>query len=124
MTTTQPPQTIAQLRQRANDSEHSAHWFAPSTLRFWNSRIGYSVYPGASHTFFVTSERMREERRYTVRACDASGEILTVGDFGAFATRSAAHRAAGTLATFKHADYPHNPGMLYDCQACAWQLPN
>jgi hypothetical protein len=98
MTKTSPPTTIAQLRDRARNSAHSREWFSKSTMRYWQTRVGFSVYVGESHTFFVTSERVAGERRYSVRACDATGEISTYGDFAEYATRDSAHRAAATAA--------------------------
>lgn len=98
MDTLKPPQTIAELRERARNSRHSREWFSKATLRYWNSRIGFTVYPGPLHTFFVTSERVAGRRRYTVRQCDAQGEVSTYGDFGEHDTRDRAHRVAATAA--------------------------
>lgn len=95
-TSTQPPQTIAEVIARTKTSQHSREWFAKSTLRWWHTRVGYSVYPGPHHTFFVTSERIAGHRRYTVRQCDAAGEVSTFGELGEYDTRDRAHRAAAT----------------------------
>ena len=64
------------------------HFFAPGTLRFFDSIIGRTLYGGR---YFITSERFRplwpEEphaRRYTVREAFPDGRVETVGDFQAF----------------------------------------
>lgn len=84
---------------RAN-SELGHHYFDKSTLNFFGSRIHGTLYGGR---FFVTSERDRVytteaawsgERRFTVRMAQPDGSIITVGDFGQYATRAAAHAAA------------------------------
>lgn len=75
--------------------ERGGSWFAPETLRFFSSRVHPTVYPPS---LFVTSERSPwGPRRYSLRYCTLSGDIETVGDFGAFATSRAAHRAAERL---------------------------
>lgn len=69
------------------------HFFSPSAMRWFGSRILSPVFPGG---YFVTSERDSTghawdgERRYTVRVCRDDGDIDTVSDYGQFATRSAA----------------------------------
>lgn len=71
------------------------HFFSPSAMRFFGSRILSPVFPGG---YFVTSERdtgpapaaWHGERRYTVRVCRPDGDIDTVSDYGQFDTRAAA----------------------------------
>lgn len=83
------------------------HWFDPSTLRWFRSRVHSTVYPTATGALFVSSEQYvshypayrAEPRKYTVRTYDsATGEIDTVGEFQAYASRSGAHAAAARLA--------------------------
>jgi hypothetical protein len=84
------------------------HWFDPSSMRFFRSRVGSTAYRTAdgSRAYFVSSEQFedgrgyRADRRYTVRVIDlATGDIDTVGDFQAYASRSGADRAAQRLAS-------------------------
>ena len=68
------------------------HFFDPSTMRFFNSRIHDQVYGG---NVFVTSEKGPDDvRRYTVRRMTETGRINMVGDFQQYASRSGAHAAA------------------------------
>lgn len=77
------------------------HFFDPATKRWFGSRIGSDLYAGR---FFVTSEQDRRpaastgawngERRYSVRFARCDGSIETVGEFGAYGSRAAAHTAA------------------------------
>lgn len=72
------------------------HWFSPDTVRFFNSRIGRSLYGGR---YFVTSERYEWDapRLYTVRRANADGTIDTVGEFQGYATSYMAKRAIREL---------------------------
>lgn len=91
--------TIEDIKKAAAQSAHSAHWFTPGALAFFSSRVDPSVWPlpDDSGALFVTSESAGEghPRKYTVRMCDASGEISNVGDFMGHATiREAKNHAA------------------------------
>src|SRR5258706_86348 len=68
------------------------HFFEASTMRFFHSRIGDAVYGGR---YFITSEQREygEPRLYTIRECDATGDINTVGEFQGY-TSSAQAKAA------------------------------
>ena len=85
---------------RAAHEATGGHFFSPSSMRYFGSRILSPVFPGG---YFVTSERdsgvhtsrgyvaaWNGERRYTVRVCREDGQIDTVSDHGQFSTRSAA----------------------------------
>lgn len=80
------------------------HFFSTGAKRFFNSRIGSTVYrcqTNHAHYTFVSSERFDWyfPRRYTVRLFDeTTGCVDTIGDFQAYATNRAAHRAAQTYA--------------------------
>lgn len=64
------------------------HFFDPDTMRFFRSRIASGMQGGR---FFVTSEKPPHgPRHYTVRFAKKSGDVQTVGDFGAFHSRGAA----------------------------------
>ena len=69
------------------------HFFSPSSMRFFSSRVHSEVYNGC---YFVTSERYNwtSPRLYTVRKANPDGTIETIGDFQAFTTRAKAHTFA------------------------------
>lgn len=70
------------------------HWFSPSTLRFFKSRIAdiYRV-PNADCWLFISSEKGPSgTRAYTVRKM-TGGDIRDVGGFQAHATLSRARTA-------------------------------
>lgn len=76
---------------QANRRE-GGHFFDREALRFFNSRIGSSVYGGR---FFITSEQFDRDlspRLYTIREC-INGRIEEVGDFQQYATGSQARAA-------------------------------
>ena len=82
------------------------HYFDASTMRFFRSRVGDTVYQGHGGVYFVTSEQFvasdgtRFPRKYTVRLFyPASGLCGTAPgyEFNRL-TRADAHRAAKWLA--------------------------
>jgi hypothetical protein len=88
------------------------HFFEPDSMRFFNSRISSRIYPISQREgYFVTSEQHRpvyanpEPRLYTVRKYAVTAEpdgyatmrIDTAGDFQAYESSAAAHRAAKSL---------------------------
>ena len=78
------------------------HWFAPDTMRFFNTRLPKHGYKGNSGSiFFVSSECSGigdAERMYTVRHLTEAGKIKTIGEFNVL-TRSEANRLAKEYAT-------------------------
>ena len=88
--------------KRAN-ADAGGCWFSRGALRFFNSRIGRTVYQGPGGIYFTSSETPdldRVQRKYCVRKFDpATGRISTVGEFREYETaaaaRAAAKRAAG-----------------------------
>lgn len=61
------------------------HWFDAATLRFFDGRVGSTVYHGR---FFISSEQFQGSRpcfatprAWTIRACNDRGYIETVGEF-------------------------------------------
>ena len=86
-----------------DDIEHAnersgGHYFEPSTMRFFNSRVLDGVYGGR---YFITSERCDwggdYARSYSLREALPSGRIETVGEFQQFATARAARKAAEAI---------------------------
>lgn len=91
--------TISQIK-RLNES-NGRHWFSPSSMRWFNSRVHDNVYGGC---VFVTSEKndmpycAPQPRVYTVRVAMDDGSIQTYGSMGDYATRADAHADARWLA--------------------------
>ena len=81
-------QEIKEANERAGQN-----WFAPDTMRFFNSRVLSDVIGGR---YFVTSERYdnASPRLYTVRIANDDGTIDTVGEFQRYDTADKAKRAA------------------------------
>lgn len=100
------PETFYNTDQIEIDAQrHGSHWFDVSSKRFFNSRVGYNVYPCANPylTLFVSSERYtwsgNEPRLYSVRCYDSrTGNINTIGEFQEYRSSSAANNAAKRLA--------------------------
>lgn len=79
-------------------------FFEPSTLRFFRSRIGKTVYEGPGGIYFVTSEQFVPSsgrpapRLYTVRRFNPETKSVdTVGEFNQM-SKSSANTAARKLA--------------------------
>ena len=101
----QPFYTIEDVKRRAKRA--GSCWFDPGTLRFFRCRVSDRVHPAADVCFFVSSEcdYRGEDRRYTVRCAGADGGIDTIGDFRAYPTSAAAHRAAKNAADTYNAEH-------------------
>lgn len=98
--------------QRAN-AEAGQHYFEPDTMRFFSSRVSAGVHGGR---YFVTGERRGFDdyrRAYTVRIALDSGHVETVGEFLAYSSSAAAHRAAERAANawpeVRSDPYPPSP---------------
>ena len=88
---TASPWATVQGIEKANDYA-GMHFFEPSTLRFFKSRIGGGTWYGR---IFTTSEKGPDEvRRYTVRQQRSDGSIDSLGGFQAYDTATAARNAA------------------------------
>ncbi len=90
--------TIGEIRRANRDSGH--HWFEPSTLRFFGSRILPTIY---YHRYFISSEQDKTidgpaaPRLYTIRHAADNGSVSTVGNFQAYTSAKAAQRALKAL---------------------------
>ena len=86
--------TISEI-QAANE-RLGHHWFEPGALRFFNSRVGCTVY---ASRYFVSSEQFdyTSPRLYTVRRANDDGSIDTVGEFQAYRTCAEARQAIKAL---------------------------
>lgn len=87
--------TIDEIESAARSQ--GSHWFDRDTMRFFASRVSDHIYPYPGGAVFVSSERgprFDSPRRYTVRLCTVAGEIDTIGEFQAYASRNGAHSAA------------------------------
>lgn len=89
--------TLRSIRE-ANEAA-GFHFFKPSTMRFFSSRVLRGVYGGK---YFVTSERdtYRDSnpRLYSVRSIREDGSIETHGGFQAFDSARKARAHAVRLA--------------------------
>lgn len=81
---------------RKRNAAAGGHWFEPSTLRFFSSRVQEAFYGSKDgRAYFVTSERgPHGPRAYSVRVAQLDGSIDTVGEFQGYRTGQAAHAAA------------------------------
>lgn len=81
------------------------HFFSPSTLRFFDSRVLPTLY-GAEGSIFVTSEKnpFGDPRAYTVRQIREDGSIDTLGEFQGYATAAQAAKAAREFARAAQVD--------------------
>lgn len=74
-------QTVDEVRVAAAKTTQSRLWFSPETMRFFDTRVGHSVYGGR---YFVTSEKGPDGvRKWSIREC-VDGVIDTVGEFQAY----------------------------------------
>ena len=89
--------TLDQIKRAAIGA--GSHWLDPASMRFFNSRLGQTVYPIPGGALFISSERFdySSPRLYSVRSCTWDGCIDTVGEFQQYATSTAAHSAASRL---------------------------
>jgi hypothetical protein len=82
---------------RAANQKADFHWFDPSTLRFFDSHPGRTLYSPGS--FFLSSEKGPNGiRAYSIRQAQPDGSIETVGEgFQGYATRYEALTAVRRL---------------------------
>jgi hypothetical protein len=95
METSQWYTSINEIRIEAKRA--GSHFFDADTMRFFGSRVLPTVYGGR---YFITSEQDHYgngAKAYTVRIALDKGNIDTVGDFQAYATRAQAVRAIKQL---------------------------
>jgi hypothetical protein len=85
--------TINQIKARAR--AEGSHWFDPSTMRCFGSRVSSKVYDGPGGCYFVSSEQPPHgPREFSVRSfCKDTADIGTVGDFCSM-SRGTAHAEA------------------------------
>jgi hypothetical protein len=69
------PRTIGGIKKRNKDN--GGLFFDPEVLQYRFTRVHPKVHKG----YFITSEgTLRDSREYTIRQCDAEGNITTVMD--------------------------------------------
>lgn len=87
--------TVADIK--AANKRKGGHFFDPSSMRFFSSRIGKKVYSGPGGVFFTTSEQFDagSPRLYTVREfVPETGDVDTVGEFNELSEKEATIIAA------------------------------
>lgn len=91
--------TITEVKAR--NREAGQHWFSPSTMRFFRSKVARWTKTAADgRVYFVSSEQfvgssgIASPRQYTVRVQQLDGSIDTIGEFQAYETLAEAKRAA------------------------------
>lgn len=104
---------------RAAHEAEGLYFFAPSTMRYWKSRVSSRIYPVSTGAYFVTSETdfHGDDRRYTIRFADSSARITDVGEFRQYKSASGAHKAAKRFAdkaNLANRDY----GTIWVCVCC------
>lgn len=80
------------------ERRHNGHWFDPSTMRFFHSRLPQTgIMLADGRALFVSSERYSFDeyhpRTYSVRIQDTEGDVDTLGDFKGYPTRREATAA-------------------------------
>lgn len=86
--------TMSEVKQR--NRNHGHHWFDPSSMRFFRSRAGDTVY---GDKYFISSEQFdtQSPRLYSIRQVSLDGRIDTVGEFQGYSSHSAAKRGIDRL---------------------------
>lgn len=95
---------------QARNRETGGNWFAPDTMRFFDTRVSQRHYRNPSkpsYVWFVTSDRAPfNPRRYTVRLGNLeTGEVSTVGHWSEYDSAYYAHKAASALASVGSVDH-------------------
>lgn len=86
--------SVEQIRLYSLSIGH--HWFSPSTMRFFGSKIYPDIVGGR---YFISSEKNFDstQRLYTIRVVTDDGTIDTVGKFQGFASLRQARKALNAL---------------------------
>ena len=90
--------SIDEIKVANNDIGH--HWFEPTSMRFFRSRVSNKVYGGH---YFISSERYDDNspRLFSIRKAADDGSISTVGEFQKYKTRRAAEIAINDILDMK-----------------------
>ena len=87
------PRDMSELIERVTDA--GSHFFEPSTMRCFRSRVASGLIPCGERFRFVTSEQRPGGRReWTIREWDPArpANVATIGEFCGYASRRAALR--------------------------------
>jgi hypothetical protein len=87
--------TMAEFKQA--HKKNGGHFFDPSAMRFFNSKIESGLLGQEDKQVFITSERpsLTDPKKYTIRHAHKSGSVTDVSDFGQFDTLEEALFTAG-----------------------------
>ena len=97
---------MSDIRNHYERGEGARHWFDPSSMRFFRSRLPQTAYTtdDGARSYFVTSEQFvgsqgAAPRKFTVRCYTwETRDISTIGAFNEIASRSTATAQAKALA--------------------------
>jgi hypothetical protein len=98
------PLTVNDIK--AHSIASGSHWFEPSSMRHFGTRVSKVLYSGPGGYYFVTSDNTYNDgRAYTVRQwLPASCTVETIGDFGGYPDSTTARDVARRHATQNPAD--------------------
>ena len=61
------------------NQQSGRHFFSPSTMRFFKSKVYRTVYRDEEEAYFITSEKApHDKRKYSVRRANEDGSIETI----------------------------------------------
>jgi hypothetical protein len=106
-----PFKTIDEVKnanRKYAESKGRVYWFNTEAMKFFNTRIHTKNLIGKR--YFITSARFNESYpwQYTIMLAHDSGEVDTVGDFGAYGSLANAKEAASKLVKMRKG-VPNNP---------------
>jgi len=109
-------ESMANIERIYHNKKPNGHWFDKNTLSFFGSKLPEYAYalnsnlnatydkPSDNWYYFISSEKhpypdfQHMVRRYTIRALDTrTGDMETVGEFGAYPTKDQARNALGKI---------------------------
>ena len=86
-----PTIPFEEVREFYSRNQPNGYWFSPDKMRFFRTCLPRVAYETNAGVLFITSEEFPSgNRRYTIRRQLYNGDIVTVGEFHSFPTRSAA----------------------------------
>jgi hypothetical protein len=88
-----PPKHVVDIAEAKRRNERAGgSWFSDREMHRFGTVIENQTLYG--NRYFATGEDHHDGRRWTVRRLEDDGRITTVGEFGQYATRKGAMKAA------------------------------